>query len=486
MTDADKLTVVAYTSDPKSVVSKLVSPRQEMFLIWIVIIFISVLFVSLRLDLRDNYINIDELIPVMVSHSMRELGNIDAKWALARDLPLNFRYDQYNFYSYNLVAHTILMVFGPSLPFIKLKFANVIFQAVATWMLCTTAKRNLGACSATMLFMMMAVMPCFVQDAHMARPESFLYLLIAGIVFSVDRIEGRILYVVVGLLIGISIAPKITSILLLLIVAPALYNGFCSSKNLFFCNALILLGALSIGVAVGAPYAIVNPQSYLHGIRHLNTQYSSFHPPHSEPHFHIVANLVRITTFFFMVYGPVIALGFLTDFSKAPQWTLGIFLMSIVTAIFFVGKPVFFERNLSSAILGMAIAGFYALDRRMSYFILSLSILVMTYWSFQIDRASLWPAQRLTKWQIRNAVSPTSVWPWNNPTQAAQTCNGIVGIRDYGDGYSKLVATEFANSGAQIVKRYVSVFHYLPTSTLQTYLDFDVNYYLCRNDESAP
>ena len=90
-----------------------------------------IVFLALRAKQFEAILD-DESIPVKISEAMRARQSLDPNWRFA-DLPHHFRYDQYNFYLYNVVAHGVITVGGwlHLAALFALRWANVPFQLAA-------------------------------------------------------------------------------------------------------------------------------------------------------------------------------------------------------------------------------------------------------------------------------------------------------------------------------------------------------------------
>src|SRR4030095_13690933 len=91
-----------------------------------------VVFIALRAMFRAPMANFDELIPLKLAEAMSARGVLDPNWRLA-DLPDHLRYDQYNFYLYNMTAYAVIKVAGwfSVAPLSALRLANLGFQLAA-------------------------------------------------------------------------------------------------------------------------------------------------------------------------------------------------------------------------------------------------------------------------------------------------------------------------------------------------------------------
>ena len=265
-------------------------------------------FTALRLDLRDRITNIDESIPIAVSYAMYSSGRLDPNWARA-ELTSSLKYPQYNFYTYNIASHGVLklMKLVRVDPLVLLRFANLVYQAIAIAAV-VAALWNIGA-STLVLWLaasLLTVAPALVHDAHMARPESFLYMLFALATLAATlpiRLVARA--ALVGVLVGIGTACKVTFLATGLVLLPFLWP--LSRQTL--AAASVAAVATVAGFAISAPYAVINFDVLMNGMRYLFAQYTSAHPPHSLLEPSALGSIAWTIEFLLKLYGPLIPAG---------------------------------------------------------------------------------------------------------------------------------------------------------------------------------
>ena len=195
-------------------VSRIVQRKIDLQLVawvgyWICLV---ILFVLLRAK-SSNLVFIDETIPIKISQAMTARGNLDPNWRSA-DLPEELRYDQYNFYLYNVVAHFVIKVAGwlGRSGLGELRHANLLFQLLAL-AFAVDALRRIGAglLALAAAGALITFAPGMVQDAGMARPESLLYLFSALFVWTLTLpLAERRRLLLAGVVLGAGIAVKLT------------------------------------------------------------------------------------------------------------------------------------------------------------------------------------------------------------------------------------------------------------------------------------
>ncbi len=443
---------------------------------------VAAVFLFLRLSESPRIINHDELIPLAVSWGMTERGDLDTNWALAERLPPPLKYDQYNFSTYNLFAHAVLGASGQDWSLLPLRHANVALQALAI-LLVVLALRRAGGTPTTGLAAaaLLAVAPALVQDAHIARTESLLYALFALVLWLATlggSLAARAL--LAGLVIGVGTASKITFIATALIFVPAVLDALRRHPRTgIAAGALAVVGTV-IGFALGAPHALFNPDAFLNGIAALQTQYATEHIPHSTPGSTAVDRIGHTLLYVLMLYGPALAAFLLVDWRRAPGWVWGLGAMSALVLAYFAVKPVFFERNIGIALMGVVILLACALPRRAATVTAALTFVVMAWWAVPIAGESSGREDRRAAWEAANIPGPIlSDWPAFDAPAKVRTCEGTIALLDFGDPTSRAMIRAVLDAGYRPLARYEGPFHPVPTSTLQTYLEPDAVYVRC-------
>lgn len=437
-------------------------------------------FCSLRIGSRAALINVDENIVWAVARSMRDRGDLNANWRLAEGIMPYFKVDMHNFYSYNLLG--LLFLRDTELQTVSaLRTLNVGMQLAALTML-WFALRNAGISYWRRILTLagLAVLPTMVFDAHIARAESFLYLLLAAFVLIASLERRTVLrWAACGLIIGVGVASKLTFLLVALVLLPEFLRQ-CKSdwRGAIYGLAGALL-ASAIAFSATSPYTLLEPRVFWHGVSLLMTQYSTAHLPHSNPGSHIGDWAAHLTLFALILTGGAVAL--IRIPRGSPSWILGLGLMAMVTYAYFCTKPVFFERNISLALAASIVIAFALTRGRLANCILAISFVVMGYWSVNV--ASLVrqnPGERVAAWESRKFGQPvTRTWPRNDAADLLANCKAhgkVIGVHDYGDSTSARIRSEIPKK--PLIKRR-GAFYPLPTSTFDTYLDTSVYYYLC-------
>ena len=110
---------------------------------------------------------------------------------------------------------------------------------------------------------------------------------------------------------------------------------------------------------------------------------------------------------------------------------------------------------------------------------------ILGWWSVQIAIASTHFNERRLTWERIHVGQATVEWPNDNVVETLRTCQGTYGVADYGDVYSTGMRREAEAAGFVAFAHHHSAFRMVPPSTLQVYLDTDVDYYRCANSASS-
>lgn len=448
-----------------------------------------VLFVALRLNLSDTQLNIDELIPVKVSEAMSARGALDPNWSFG-DLPWFWNRDQYNFYFYNIVAHGVLKGgawFGASaLP--ALRLANVIFHLFALAFSIDTLRRlGVGTFGLALAGTLLAVAPGMVQDAGMARPESLIYLVVALQlwILTLPLTEVRRVFLF-GALIGIGSAIKVTYAL----TASLLIAMWAMSRDArlrrWLLGAVALGAGAALGFAAAAPYAVIHPVMFMNGLAALAETYNSGLPPHSLPQFDLLHQGLWVEKYFLQLYGPVLPAALVAPFlltGEPRKLSVGFVVLWILVSVYFIGKPVFFERNFSHALIPLLLAAALAVAalRRpdLRFGAAAVLALWMGYWSVQIAAAVNFPGGA-ARFEADNALVPSLRLSFDDSfnKKVPERCETIA-LTDHNDRWTANFLALLEAQGFRPIALYRGRFSALVTSTLHTYLDSDVHYLRC-------
>lgn len=321
----------------------------------------------LRVDAqRHDYRMVDEQIPVAVIEHMRATGTPDTNWGRTR-VQESFRYDQYNFSSYHLAglaATGLLPLEDPAHPqgalLHELRLVNAGLGALAVLMAGALGFRLRGGVAALAAAALTALWVGGVQDSLYARPEAFATVLACALFFLATGLVTGVRVAAAGLVGGLLVACKVTFVLLLPFALAALWLGAVPGRRLRV--AVAFASAVAAGFAAGAPYALLAPSEYLHGLHYLVQQYGSGHWPHGAGDSALSARLAHSGRHLLETCGwPALLLfvpGAVACMRAGDRRVLLMLAGVGGTAAYFLQSAVFFERNLSHAMpFAFAIAG---------------------------------------------------------------------------------------------------------------------------------
>ena len=315
------------------------------------------------LNLCHERFHPDELIATTI---VPRLGveTWDTNWEL-HPLPEIFRYSQYNFSSYLYFAAVWWRlwepIFGHSADHAMILHALRAFNLVAVVLSLAVmgwwAARWRGWWFAMVAMLLWFADPLSTMDAHFARVETWLSavtLLVIVLVASdpkpgeCTRLDRRRL-VLSGVLIGLAAATKITMVLLVLVPAVVLAARYRRGREKEMVVGLLCLAVpILLGFFLGAPYAVLEPRTFLSGVEFLRAQYSMIHVPFANLDGRPVWTLMM--QYWLGNYGTaycVLALCGAWALCKEGPVGLGMVFLILANVFLFGSRTTFFERNLS-------------------------------------------------------------------------------------------------------------------------------------------
>jgi len=444
----------------------------------------------IRMPAGDSIMSLDEIIPLHVHANMQSNNNLNTDWGnVIPELPYDFGDARFNFSGYMLYSYLLTPAQNDSTEHLSdLRRLNRIYF-VATLILFSVICSMLGAGFLPTLsgLVILTIAPGLVHDSQMARPESFLTLVVCLVILGsvIGKRNYFIGYAIAGLALGTGIATKLIFAVLAL---PLLY-AIIGSKNSKMYGLIISVIAIVAGFILAAPYAAINPEGFIDGLKALNSQYSGEHYPHSDPDGAL--SIYAQISFFMIVYGFVflspVAMGIFYYRSTARvNYNYGI-LLSLVTAylilfVFLGIHPVFFERNFHPFIVIMALSTVIILNTILKtkwQIIISLIMVApLLYWTCMIYLVKQ-PSSRVAfNSELEEIVKKTGVEPEDlNIYSAVQEC-GLFRQVDYNDKISFDQRQAYLNKSFRVVASHISRFNILPTSTLHTYLEHNIYIFL--------
>ncbi len=325
--------------------------------IWCALLCLVLLTIWLRWDVYPQTYFADELIPRAVVKHMQVSHSLDTNWDNADwhgDYAGGFyKLKQYNFSSY----HTALLLVRESANLLGLadipdlvlyRAVSVIFQLACLVLVFLIANSLANAYAGLLATAFMAVIPQAVVDAHYARPESFVMLLIALASWLAFRAhsERNWRYALPEAFIwGVAFSCKFSFFPIILLACAANLFRFRSARLLLaWCASFVA------GIAISAPYILLDFSGFLHGVGLLLNQYA---PQAAESgwmnkYLPSASQLFPYLTSFFGL--PVLCVIVASVFQRnkiARYFSLASLLVSIFYLLLFARQGVFFERNLS-------------------------------------------------------------------------------------------------------------------------------------------
>jgi hypothetical protein len=444
---------------------------------------VILIFLIFRIPANERLFNIDELIAPAVLTGMIQRGDLNGNWILAVDIPEMFRVNQFNFYSYHLFARPFYNA-DPYQFILNLRWVNLVLQ-IATLVLLLSYVTRLGLAfrHRIALVVLFVVAPALVFDTHIARSESFLYLLFALQLWSTQiRVSVLLRYALFGILLGIGCASKITFILTGAILIPEIIATLRTDLRKLFGPIGILIVAAVFGFVATAPYILIDFQGFLAGVNALFNQYGTEHPPHSFAEYSLSRNISRTLWFVLLTTGALLPLA-LFQATRRQVIAPGLALFGFIIIAYFATKPIFFERNIGIALFALLIFVSVNIRHRAEIWLLIPSCILMLYWSFWTAFVFGNPNINEARFERKHfgMVVPRG-WPVDDLDDHLGRCEGIFGAMDFKDDFSRKM---IEGSKAVPIAHFESVFAILPTSTMHTYLESDLHYFYCARPSST-
>ncbi len=450
---------------------------------------------------RSDYIHHpDEVIPVGVYQYMTENGTLDNNWVNA-EVREEFKYDQYNFSSYiyfsslfTLGIESTLDLAGLSIntTVILFRFFSAILGIFCVYLTFLIGREILRD-SAWIPALFVALNPLMIQDSLYARPETFVTLItLIVVLLAIKKSETRYWYLSIFLC-GYVIATKISMI-------PILVFPFFSfvRYHLSFKAAFIGLLTVLIGFFIGVPYGFINPEEFTFGIQYLFNHYAGFRPPYSPVD---KGMFFHMGTYFLQSFGYLwVGLFVLFPLIGSPRlkqpWLWGIYAFVWIHLIYFSTKGVFFERNFSHIIpFAMIVAAYpIALLGKMHWTWLAVSCtlykpLLVTYLIFVSLTGEPFNDRMEYEEHLRGSHEVTEIYYVGlmneqdlekvRSEMALDSIPRIWGVVDYNDRITEwnLLSLEMFPD-IEKVGEHTSIFDDFQASTLHTYHDPSIHYFL--------
>jgi hypothetical protein len=380
------------------------SLRTKTPLIWCYSLSLLLVAVWLRWDITPKTYFADELIPLAVVTHMQDSNTLDTNWEKADwrgDFAGAFyKLHQYNFSSYlsslfwlRAGADSVGLESVPDLTLYRL--ASLACQVGCMLLVFAIAGQLAGNTAGLLAASFIAVMPQAVVDAHYARPESFVMLLVAmgcWLALQVDHRRSGLNGFLEALVWGVAFACKFSFFpMALLACGGRLVRQRYAHVFLLWCAGFL------VGIALTAPYILLDIDGFFHGVRLLLDQYT----PQAAtvgwfasvfPSAHQL--FPYLTVFFGLPVLILLVVSCRQQKIKARCFTGVCLLVSLFYVLLFARQGVFFERNLSHLLPLWSVLfalGFVEIFRSLEKLwqlvgVAMLFLLWPLYLSVQIDR----------------------------------------------------------------------------------------------------
>lgn len=491
-----------------------INPARPSSLRWTALLLLALLAVGWRLSaLEHSFSHPDEPIALAVVDRLMEERTLDTNWARTR-VPEHFRYDQYNFSAYYIFAaglETLAYAFDgdaakdEEATRKRLRTYSALLGGIcvllAGWLGFRLSDTTAGLAGA--LLTLASVL--LFQDAIYARPEAFCTVLVlsAILLMTGKRALSPTRLALVGLLLGLLVATKITFALLLpfpIAALAALHAGAGRIRT-----AGIYAVAVALGVIAGAPWAVAHPAEYVEGISHLVAQYGNGHGrgPHGLPDGSLMERIGHGLSYLRYVVGlPTLAaagVGLAVLARRRPVPEALMVGAVLLTLVYFLQSRAFFERNLSHgfpALFVMAGIGVSWLACRLSNrpwvqaATATVLVAALALPAYSVTRTLVGPAlskasaedDRIAKTKLKREgfilVDAKGIKSRIPNLLRDGTCGRFAfRVVDYGDRYFKSRLDRLVREhGVRVAARINGPFHDAPPSTLQTYHGADILY----------
>lgn len=472
-------------------------------LFWALLILLAVAALAWRLHAQQQrYWMADESIPLAVVQHVRSSGTLDTNWARTR-VEEKFRYDQFNFSSYHLLAAALSLntAIDQDAPphqlsglLDTLRRWNAVLGALCVMLTGLLGRRLAGNAAGLVGAALAAVNVTQFQDSLYARPETFTTALTLGlalIVTSVHAVRPAAI-AAAGLLAGLLVACKVSALLLVPFVLAALLSAArerTAHRILFGFGA-----ACGLGFLLGAPFALKAPHEYLHGVGYLFNQYGGMHWPHGVHDGSVLDRIGHALAYLRHTLGLPLLLAVLGGAIWAARfgslrWRI-VLLGVALSGLYFMQSRVFFERNLSHVLpFAFLLAGAAAtwaaqalrqpLARRAMLAAAALLLVLpatLPSWTLSqhvLPRHHARAAEAFEASLRERGMVVVDIDTDLPRAQALleQTCGDLVfRLLDYGDRYTKArLAGLDGHPTLELLAHFPNPFAPIPASTLQTY-----------------
>ena len=338
------------------------------------LVLLLLLGVALRLGhIEHDFYHMDEKIAQAVVKNLSFPQQWDTNWAKTDLSPESgFHYDQFNFSSYHILLYFWkCLVSALGVDWVNhpgaLRALNGLLGLISIWAVALAVRQIAGEIAGIAAAGAGAIMPLWVEDAHYLRCESMLTAGVAILLWLSTRRDSTNRWVLFSscLIVGWMMACKATTglaaPLLLIILINAANRPLGRQQSLLIPLGIAGLG-LVVGVVLGVPGGVAQPQLYLSGLARLAVQYRSPLPPFTRPD---MAPSLGVTLEYMkgtlgLGLWAVAVLGVGSMIKLAGWWRTGLLLSPLAAALLVFGGHAFFAERSYSPFLPIAIVFFGA------------------------------------------------------------------------------------------------------------------------------
>ena len=265
-------------------------------------------------------------------------------------MPDIFSYDQFNFSGYYIAVYLFCLVFQLQPDLVLLRDLNGVMHVAWAAVVGLTARRLTNSWAGALLATAaVGFSPQLFDDSTVARPDtiSTLLVLLFLLVFVYsDLTHERISDLIVcAFLVGFSASIKVTfASFALLLVLPVWY--FIKHQPAKAPRVvLVCVGTMILAFACGAPYALVHPFLYVHGVRALQWEYSQGLWPFGLGHASVLSRANFATVYLWYMVGVLNIALFVCSIPM--MFKRGMLNSGLLCTLLTAQSPTFFPRNFS-------------------------------------------------------------------------------------------------------------------------------------------
>jgi hypothetical protein len=200
-----------------------------------------------------------------------------------------------------------------------------------------------------------------------------------------------------------------------------------------------------------------------------------------------VRQVFWIGGYFLQLYGPIVLAALAAPLllqGRQRGLAIAVIVFALLVFVYFIGKPVFFERNFSHVLLPLLLIAALAVAalRPFAWRIAAAAVLVLSmgYWSVQIAAATHDRDIAVARFEAANGLNPSERLPFDASVDRTVPARcETISLIDHNDQWTADFLVQLEAQGFVPIARYRGRFSRLVTSTLHTYLDSDVHYLRC-------